>query len=299
VLADGNRSAIAFSLADGGRRVHDLEGVPATLFIALAGKALGSIEAPELGFADLRAQRILEKLEIDPRRFGLTANEVRAIVLRSQWFAQTIRGFFERNPQGLCINVGCGLDASFEQVMEAGGERFRWIDLDLPEVIAIRRQFFVETAQRRMVAGDVSNSSTFAVLPWDRAQPALIVAEGLLYFLKPAQIKTFFQLQAEAADARRSVIEIAFDYASPLGAWIVSRRPAHRQLGTACSWTIRRARELRQIDQRLEVVEDSNVFLGAMSPSARKLNAIYRLVSGAELGGCARLRRTPSPEVAA
>jgi O-methyltransferase involved in polyketide biosynthesis len=280
-------------------RIHGLQGVPATLFIALAAKALGSIEAPELGFEDLHAQEILKKLEIDPRRFALTANEIRAIVRRSQWFARTMRGFFERNPRGLCINVGCGLDASFEQVAEAGGGRFRWIDLDLPEVIEIRRRFFVETERRQMIAGDISNSSLFAVLPWDPTQPALIVAEGLLYYLKPAQIETFFTSQAEAADARCSVIEIAFDYASPLGAWIVSRRSAHRQLGTACSWTIRQASDVRPLDERLEIVEDCNVFLGAMSPGARKLNAIYRLVSGGELGGCAHLSRMPRTAVSA
>jgi O-methyltransferase involved in polyketide biosynthesis len=279
--------------------MHDLRGVPATMLIALAGKALGAIDAPELGFVDLKAHQILKELEIDPRRFGLTANEVRAIVLRSQWFARTIRKFFERNPNGLCINVGCGLDASFEQIAEAGGGRFCWIDLDLPEVIAIRRRYFAETERRRIIAGDISDPRLFAGLPWDSAQPAIVVAEGILYFLEPTQIETFFRSQADAADARHSVIEIAFDYASPLGGWIVSRRPAHRQLGTTCHWTIRHASELRRIDARLEVVEDANVFIGAMNAGARKLNAIYRMVSGANLGGCAHLRRTPSPEAAA
>jgi O-methyltransferase involved in polyketide biosynthesis len=274
---------------------HDLHGIPATLFLALAARALAPIEAPELGFADPKAEQILRTLDIDPRRFALNANEVRAVVLRSQWFTQTTRRFFQLHPQALCINLACGLNASFEQVAEAEGDRFGWIDLDLPEVIAIRRRFFVETAQRRTIEGDVTNPSLFSTLPWDPGEPALIVAEGLFYYLETAQVEGFFRVLAEAADARRAHVEIAFDYASPLAAWIVGRRPAHRQLGTACAWTLRRPGDLRRIDARLEVVEDSDVFLGAMGRGARQVNAIYRLITGGGLGGCAHLRRAPRP----
>jgi O-methyltransferase involved in polyketide biosynthesis len=275
-------------------RTHDLRGIPATLFLTLAARALAPIEAPELGLADSKADEILARLEIDPRQFALNANEVRAVVLRSQWFAQTTRRFFERYPEGLCINVGCGLTASFEQVAEAGGGSFSWIDLDLPEVIAIRRRFFVETERRRIIEGDITKSSLFSMLPWSNSQPALIVAEGLLYYLKPARVEAFLRAQAEAADSRRAQIEIAFDYVSRLGAWIVGRRPAHRQLGTAYSWTLRRPSDLLRIDPRLEVVEDTNAFMRAMGPGVRQVNAICRLVTGGELGGCAHLRRSPN-----
>ena len=49
-----------------------------------------------------------------------------------------------------------------------------------------------------------------------------MVAEGVLYFLQRAQVEALFLAQAEAADARRANLQIAFDYASPFGAWIVS-----------------------------------------------------------------------------
>jgi O-methyltransferase involved in polyketide biosynthesis len=274
-------------------RTHDLHGIPATLFLTLAARALAPIEAPELGLAEHKAEQILARLEVDPRQFALNANEVRAVVLRSQWFAQTTRQFLKRYPDGLCINVGCGLDDSFEQVEEAGGGRFSWIDIDLPEVLAIRRQFFVETARRRIVEGDITKASFFSTLRWSDGQPALIVAEGLLYYLKPAQVEAFLIALAEAADERRAQIEIAFDYVSRLGAWIVGRRPAHRQLGTAYSWTLRRPSDLMRIDPRVEVVEDTNVFMRAMGPWVQQLNSICRIVTGGQLGGCAHLRRSP------
>ena len=286
----------------GSERLPDLSGVSAdvsvgvsaTMFVTLAAKALAPIDAPELRYTDHGSDRILRELDIDPRRFGLNPNEVRAVLLRSQWFMQTVRRFLERHPDGLCINLGCGLDASFEELASADDGRFTWLEIDLPAVIAIRRRFFAETSRRKIIAADITSPTFFASLPWEPARPAIVVAEGVLYFLRRAQVEWIFRTLAEAADARHANIEIAFDYASPLGGWIVTRRPAHRQLGTTFSWTLRKLSELERFDPRLEVVEDSNVFLQAMGPGARQLDTLYRLVAGSGLGGCARLSRTHS-----
>ncbi len=269
----------------------DLTGVSATMLITLAAKVLAATEAPDLQYQAHKSLEILRQLEIDPRRFNLNAREVRAVVLRSQWFGQTVRRFLEGHPDGMCINLGCGLDVSFEELEAVGEGRFSWIDVDLPEVIAIRRQFFVETPRRRIVAGDITDPQLFATIPWDAGRPAIVVAEGVLYFLRRAQVESLFRAQAEAADARSANVEIAFDYASPFGAWIVTRRPAHRQLGTTFSWTVHNPNEVRSVDPRLEVLEDSNVFLNAMGTGARQLDALYHLVSGGSFGGCAHLRR--------
>ena len=274
--------------------VSALPGVSATMLVTLAAKTLVVTDAPELHYPHRRSQEILRELEIDPRSFNLNPSEVRAVVLRSQWFGQTVRRFLESHPDGLCINLGCGLDASFEELESAGDGRFTWIDVDLSDVIAIRRRFFAETARRRIIAGDITDSRLFASIPWDSGRPAIVVAEGVLFFLQRAQVESLFRAQAEAADAQRANLEIAFDYASPFGAWIVTRRPAHRQLGTTFQWTVHNPSELQRVDPRLEVVEDSNVFLNAMGTGARQLDALYHLVSGSSLGGCAHLRRTPA-----
>ena len=68
-------------------------GVSATMFVTLAAKALASTDAPELHYIDRGSDRILRELDIDPRRFGLNPSEVRAVLLRSQWFMQTVRRF--------------------------------------------------------------------------------------------------------------------------------------------------------------------------------------------------------------
>jgi hypothetical protein len=65
------------------RGIRELSGVSSTMFVTLAAKALAATEAPDLDYVDHRSKQILDELEIDPRRFGLNTNEVRAVVLRS------------------------------------------------------------------------------------------------------------------------------------------------------------------------------------------------------------------------
>jgi O-methyltransferase involved in polyketide biosynthesis len=274
-----------------GARVEDLSGVSATMLVTLAAKALAATDAPELGYVDHRSKQILRELEIEPRRFGLNPNEVRAIVLRSIWFGRKVANFFEQHPNGLCFNLGCGLDASLEETAAAEDGRFMRVDVDLPDVIELRRRFFAESPCHQLVATDVTDPHLFDAIPWDPGRPAMVVAEGLLYFLRREQVESMFRALADAADARRANVEIAFDYASPFGAWIVARRPAHRQLGTTFYWTLHNPGDLRRVDPRLEVVEDTNVFTHAMGSGAKQVDAFYRLMTGSGLGGCVRLRR--------
>ncbi len=278
-------------------RIEDLSGVSATMLVTLAAKALAATDAPELDYIDRRSEQILRELEVEPRRFGLNPNEVRAIVLRSLWFGRTVGSFFERHPNGLCVNLGCGLDASFEESAASEDGRFMRVDVDLPDVIDLRRRFFAESPCLQLLAADITDPHLFDVLPWDLGRPAIVVAEGLLYFLRREQVESMFRALAQAADARHANVEIAFDYASPFGAWIVARRPAHRQLGTTFYWTLHNPGDLRRVDPRLEVAEHTNVFLHAMGSGAKQVDAFYRLMTGSGLGGCVCLRRTAADRI--
>ncbi|MQA97206.1 MAG: hypothetical protein GEV11_22140 [Streptosporangiales bacterium] len=77
----------------------------------------------------------------------------------------------------LVLHLGCGLDARAERV---GADRGRWYDLDLPEVIDLRRRFLTETPGRRMIAASVTDHAWMDVV--DGTGPAMIVAEGLLMY---------------------------------------------------------------------------------------------------------------------
>jgi O-methyltransferase involved in polyketide biosynthesis len=133
----------------------ELDGIPATMLVAASGRALSQQTCPELGFDDPAARRVLAAIGRDARALA-SPETVRGVTHRSLWFDRVARNFFERHPEGIGINLGCGLNTNFDRIIETAGGRFSWIDVDLPESIAIRRRFFADSARRRMQAGDVT-----------------------------------------------------------------------------------------------------------------------------------------------
>ena len=68
-----------------------------------------------------------------------------AWIMRSLCIDETVRIFLEKYPQGTIVNIGCGLDTTFDRIDNG---TVRWYDLDLPDVIELRRQFIGETERR-------------------------------------------------------------------------------------------------------------------------------------------------------
>ena len=50
------------------------------------------------------------------------------------------------------MELGTGLNTRFERVDNGS---VHWIDLDLPDTIALRRRFFSDTERRRMIAASL------------------------------------------------------------------------------------------------------------------------------------------------
>ena len=61
-------------------------------------------------------------------------------------FDEQVGRFLKSFPDGIVVNMGCGLDTRFPRVDNG---KVLWFDLDLPEAIAIRRKFL---RKRRAIA---------------------------------------------------------------------------------------------------------------------------------------------------
>lgn len=90
------------------------------------------------------------------------------------------------------LNLGCGLDTRAYRLDLP--PRLRWLDIDLPGMVAYRRSLLRDEAaacDHADVAADVGESRALAeVLALARASaaPVLVVTEGLLVYLERAQV---------------------------------------------------------------------------------------------------------------
>lgn len=193
-----------------------LQAVSETLFIPLYALALASrAEHPIL--VDSETVALTEKLNkvfraSDQRLFRHLAQGrlppalVTTLALRIRRYDQYVRAFLNREPGGIVVNLGCGLDDRRRRVDQ--GE-MRWYDLDLPEVMALRRAFLNETDRFRFIAYSVLDFAWFKELPAEPGHRFLFVAEGLFMYLPPDGVRSLVVNLREGYPGAELVAEVA------------------------------------------------------------------------------------------
>jgi O-methyltransferase involved in polyketide biosynthesis len=238
--------------------VADVRGVPATMLITVSARALADRLRPDMGFRDAAAEDLVSALGIDPHEYCTFPPALVATVYRSTVFDRVTRSFCDRHGDAVVFNLACGLATTYDRLDL--DEHVTWIDADLPEVVAVRRRFFADTAQRTTMMGDITDLALYGEIT-DRAngRPTLVLMEGILYYLGVEDVRRVFERLATALDDVGAECELAFDVASPSGVALSNARNTDTQrTRTEFQWGCRGFDELATWDPRLELVECSD-----------------------------------------
>lgn len=119
---------------------QNLKGVPETLLIPLWAKAVEE-EQSEPIIKDDKAVEMMNIVEYDFSKFDKEWPTQLSVVIRTELLDNATRAFINNHPDAVIVNMGCGLDTRFSRLDDG---KMHWFDLDLPEPIRIRRQFFVK-----------------------------------------------------------------------------------------------------------------------------------------------------------
>jgi methyltransferase (TIGR00027 family) len=173
----------------------DFSGVQETGLLTLYNKALES-QSDDPILKDEMAESLIARIDpILQRQEGKMAKQLHErttdprlnvhIALRSKKFDDYALEYLTSHPDGIIVNIGCGLDTRFFRI-DNGSVYF--YDLDLPEVIQFKRQLLPETDRYRMIpqsALDLSWMDQIIV----KGQPVLFLAEGVLMYLPKPDVK--------------------------------------------------------------------------------------------------------------
>ena len=249
-----------------------LGDVQKTMFLPLWGRAVETRKDPPL-LSDPTAVRIMESVDFD---FSTIARNMKSIT-RHAWIARSllidrcVREYLENTPDATVVNIGCGMDTTFDRV---DNRRVRWFDLDLPDVIALRREFVPETPRRTLIASSFLDDSWFSRVA--TAGRVMLVAAGVFYYYEEHDIRGFFIKLAE----RFPGADIVFDAASPRGVE-ASNRLVLRAGGmgdrTPLRWGMKNVAAIASWDPRIHVVAEHFYFREAglrLSPGERIVGMI-------------------------
>lgn len=186
------------------------------------------------------------------------------VALRSAQFDELITGYLQRHPDAVVLHLGCGLHSRGLRMAPPDGGP--WYDVDLPNVIALRRQLHSETERYRMIGSSVTDPGWIEELP--AGGPVLIVAEGLLMYVTLDEVGALLHRLLDRFDSG----ELIADFLSPWG-------PRLSRIFTAglIRWGTRDGREISRAEPRLDLVGSSPIMAGHERIPLSRQRLLYRL----------------------
>ncbi len=224
-------------------KVHPaLSGVAETLLIPLYNRAMES-QRPDAIMRDQRAVALVAQMDYDFAQIKTIrtteANKVARIMLTREIDRYT-RDFLHRHPEAVVVHIGCGLDSRFERV---DNHRAEWFDLDLPEVIGLRRELIGDDAGRYHLLGcSVLDDAWLEAVNVYPGRPFLLVAENVLVYFTEAQVKS---LVLRICD-RLPGAELVFDGWTPPLVWLGNRQLSRSKFRGLLHWGFWSSRTLER-----------------------------------------------------
>ena len=228
-----------------------LSGVAETLLISLAARAADAA-SPDPILGDPYAKATLDKLEYDAQRARLSLLDAGGVALRTRQLDQWTASFLHDHPCCTVLHLACGLDSRMQRV--GWGSDVRWIDVDLPEVIALRQQIMPASFPDRdylLVGARVTDKAWLEGIPADR--PTIIVMEGLLSYLMEEDVEILLSRLVD----RFGEGELLFECINSTVLASLQKRnlKSVEQTGAAFHWAVDDLSKVRELHPNLDLLE--------------------------------------------
>ncbi|MFZ1082940.1 MAG: class I SAM-dependent methyltransferase [Candidatus Kryptoniota bacterium] len=235
----------------------ELGKIQETLLLPLWGRAVES-QKKKPRLIDKVAIEIISTVDYDFSTITQNISWVSqfAWVARSLHVDNAILGFIKDYPKATIVNIGCGLDTTFDRIDNG---QINFYDLDLPDVIDLRKKFFEENERRKTIACSFLDNRWFTQIQPDNG--VFFIAAGVFYYFDENQIRDFFK---SIAGGFRGC-EIFFDSASPLGVKIANKkviRDGGMDETAILKWGIKSAGSIEEWDEGIRLVKEFPMFKG-------------------------------------
>lgn len=233
----------------------NLGHIQKTLFLPLWGRAMESKKPHPLLFDDL-AVKIIDSVNFDFSLMSKNLDDITQIawIKRSLICDQVIKKFLNHNPKGTIVNIGCGLDTTFERIDNG---YLTWYDLDLPDVIELRRKFIKESVRRKFIASSFLEKAWLSEI--EIKEKALFITIGILYYFHEQEIKDFIITLINTYPGS----ELLIDVCSPLGMKIANKKVVESSgldKKSNLVWGLKNKKDILAWDERIKLLGTYSCF---------------------------------------
>lgn len=157
------------------------DGVPDTLYIPLAARIYSTERFPDY-FRDDAALKLKDRIPEGVTR-GSSEYTLLASVARYYNTDAMERDFVRRNGRSAIVHLGAGLETAYLRLSDLDAHFY---DMDLPEVIGLRRELLPPSDKETLIAGDLFD------MKWadevDKSLPVMILVLGVFQYFHEEQI---------------------------------------------------------------------------------------------------------------
>jgi len=243
-----------------------------TLLLPLWGRAYETQKkSPRL--VDENAVEIIKNFDYD-----FTDIEKTQAMSQHGWVARSLHTdrmaieFIDNHPEATIVNLGCGMDTTFSRIDNG---KILFYELDLPDVIALRKNFYEDSDRHKSIASSFLDTEWFEEI--EVRDGLLFLAGGVLYYFEEEQIKAFF---IKAADYFKTC-DFFFDTLSPMGMKIAKKQVLKKGgmgmggMSMDGGWGLKPVGALEKWDKRIKVINSIPMSKGMKKgvPLAHKLMA--------------------------
>ncbi|UMT80729.1 class I SAM-dependent methyltransferase [Staphylococcus roterodami] len=165
------------------------------MLIPLAARSMENKNSEPIIFDEF-SKKIYNSVNYSLEYISHSSTTQTGICIRSFILDNIVKSFITQSINPLIINIGCGLDTRYKR-LHLDMHKISWIDIDVPEAIEIRRHFFDETNDYKMIAKSMLDLEWISMVQkealYDENQEILVIFEGVLMYFDATVIKELLE----------------------------------------------------------------------------------------------------------
>jgi O-methyltransferase involved in polyketide biosynthesis len=252
------------------RLLISLTGAQETLLATLYCKWLDASKGTRAILNDRFAGQVLRKLDYDFAKLGMNYITAATLALRARnfddWTVDFCKSHLQRHGEVTVLHLGCGLDTRPNRIEQrladldpAFPPRLHWIDVDLDEVISLRRRVLPKPpllASYRTIGTSVTAADPAWLYTIRPDKPTFVLMEGLSMYLERDAGRLLLRRIAEHFSSEKQPGQIAFDALGSTMLRLQNYMALKKATGAVFSWAVDDVVELTTIHEKLRVKDD-------------------------------------------
>jgi O-methyltransferase involved in polyketide biosynthesis len=203
------------------------------------------------------AYKIINQMDYDFERMSGSYNEHYQVnwATRAYHIDKTILKIITDSPDATIVNLGAGLDTTFQRIDNG---KIIWYDLDLPDTIELRKKLIPESERNRFISKSILDFTWCRDIVISGSKVIFIAAGVLCYFDKKSVREIFLRLILEFPRS-----EFIFETMSKMLIWLSNRQVAHKNGKVELSkmkWGCSSSKEIKRWSDKIQVIQEYPIY---------------------------------------